>query len=78
MDLWTIVGTVASLLGLALGVWVLVVAKGARAAARDVRAWSRRRNLSEELLQAKRNIEQVGDFLHKKSGWLPEFGLRKS
>jgi hypothetical protein len=34
MDWWTIAGTVASLAGFALGLYVLRVAKGARAAAR--------------------------------------------
>ena len=69
MDLWTIIGTVASVAGLGLGIWVLVVAKDARRAAREMRAWARKRTLAEELQQAQQYIEQIGDFLHKKE-WM--------
>ena len=69
MDVWTVIGTIASVGGCGLGIWVLIVAKGARRAARDARAWARKKSLSEELQQAQQNIQQVGDFLHKKE-WM--------
>lgn len=69
MDSWTIVGTVASVLGLGIGIWVLIVAKGAKDAADAARAWARKRTLAEELNQAKQHIEQVGDFLSKQE-WM--------
>ena len=69
MDWWTIVGTLASLTGLGVGLYVLRVAKGARGAARDARVLARKRNLAEELEQARKNIEQVGDYLNKRE-WM--------
>jgi hypothetical protein len=69
MDAWTIVGTVASLIGLALGLWVLSVAVDAKTAAQETRAWARKKSLSEELQQAQQHVEQIGDFLHKKE-WM--------
>jgi hypothetical protein len=69
MHWWTIVGTLASLAGFGLGLYVLHVAKDARSAARDARVLARKRNLAEELGQAQRNIEQVGDYLNKRE-WM--------
>jgi hypothetical protein len=69
MDWWTIVGASASLAGLALGLYVLHVAKGARSAANEARVLARKRSLAEELEEASRSIEQVGDFLHKRE-WM--------
>jgi hypothetical protein len=69
MDWWTIVGTLASLVGLVVGLYVLSVAKDARSAAQGAQTLARKRNLAEELEQAKRNIEQIGDFLSKKE-WM--------
>jgi len=66
MDWWTIVGTLASVLGLGVGIYVLYVAKDARRAARDARVLARKRNLTEELEQARKYIEQVGDYLNKR------------
>jgi hypothetical protein len=60
----TLIGTVASVLGLGVSVWVLFVARSARDAARETRAWARRRSLADELNQAKQYIGQIGDFLH--------------
>jgi hypothetical protein len=64
MDPWTVIGTVASVLGFGLGIWVLIVAKGAKQAAEAARSWARKRTLAEELNLAKQYIEQVGDFLN--------------
>jgi hypothetical protein len=69
IDWWTIVGTLASLAGFALSWYVLSVAKDARSAAEGAQALASKRSLSEELEQAKRNIEQIGDFLNKKE-WM--------
>jgi len=68
-DWWTIVGSLASLDGFGLGLYVLHVAKDARRAAREARVLARKRNLAEELEQARKNIELVGDYLNKKE-WL--------
>ena len=68
-DWWTIVGTLASLTGLGLGLYVLRVAKDARRAAREARVLARKRNLAEELEQARNNIEVIGDYLTKKE-WM--------
>jgi hypothetical protein len=69
MDWWTIVGTLASLVGLVVGLYVLSVAKDARSAALGAQELASKRNLAEELEQAKRNIEQIGDFLNKRE-WM--------
>jgi len=69
MDWWTTVGTLASLAGFALSWYVLSVAKGARAAAQGAQALAMKRSLAEELEQARRNIEQIGDFINKKE-WM--------
>lgn len=66
MEPWTIVGALTSLAGLGLGLYVLHVAKGARAAAREARVLASKRNLAEELEQARKNIELVGDYLNQK------------
>lgn len=63
MDSWTIVGTIASIAGFALGLYVLHVAEGARSAAQDARVLARKRNLAEELEQNMKYIEQVGSYL---------------
>ncbi len=69
LDSWTIVGTLASLAGFVLSWYVLSVAKDARTAAEGAQALASKRSLAEELEQAKRNIEQIGDFLNKKE-WM--------
>jgi hypothetical protein len=69
MEPWTVTGTIASFLGLGLGIRVLYVATDARRAAREARSWARKKSLTEELQQAQQNIEQVGDFLHKQE-WM--------
>lgn len=69
MDWWAIVGTVSSVIGLGVGVYVLIVAKGARAAAQDARVLARKRTLAEELEHAKKYIEQVGDYLQNRE-WM--------
>jgi hypothetical protein len=69
MEPWTVSGSIASFLGLCLGIRVLYVATDARRAAREARSWARKKSLTEELQQAQQNIEQVGDFLHKQE-WM--------
>jgi hypothetical protein len=66
MDWWTIVGTLASVLGLGVGLYVLSVAKDARSAARDARVLARKRNMAEELEQSRKYIEEVGQYLNKR------------
>jgi hypothetical protein len=66
IDWWTVAGTVASAAGVALGLYVLHVAKGARSAAEDARVLAGKRNLAEELEQASQYIQQVGDYLQKR------------
>jgi hypothetical protein len=69
MDLFTIIGTLASLAGLGLSLYVLHVAIGARSAARDARVLGRKRNLAEELERSSKYIEQVGIYLQKRE-WM--------
>ncbi|MBZ5504187.1 MAG: hypothetical protein LAO78_01755 [Acidobacteriia bacterium] len=69
VDSWTIIGTFASVAGLALSLFVLHVAKGAKKAAEDAKVLAEKRNLAEELQQARRNIEQIGDYLNKRE-WM--------
>ena len=66
---WTAVGTIAGLLGLGLTIWLIVIAQGARAAARDaersVQAYARKRGLVEELEIANHRADQLGALLHE-------------
>src|SRR5258708_29703618 len=64
-----IVGAVASVAGLLLGIWVLVVARGARQAAKEARSLARRRDLVEELQDVSQKLQQVGTFLQQQE-WL--------
>lgn len=66
MDWWTITGTVASAVGVGLGLYVLHVAKGARSAARAARVLAGKRSLAEELEQANHYIQQIGDYLQER------------
>jgi hypothetical protein len=59
----TVLGTVASVLGVAIGIWTLVAATGAKRAAEDARRAARNRNLVEELELAERKIHEIGAFL---------------
>jgi hypothetical protein len=65
-DWWTIIGTIASIAGFGVGVYVIHVTTEARQAAREARVLARKRNLAEALEDAKTQVEQVGDFLSKK------------
>src|SRR4029077_11184510 len=65
IDLWTVIGTLAGVAGLAVGVWTLVVARGAREAAQAARKLARQRNLVEELEGASQKIQQVGNFIQQ-------------
>lgn len=66
---WTVAGTLASFVGVAVGLYVLCVAKGAKKAALDASADARKRSLAEELGDASRKVQQVGDFLQAQE-WL--------
>ena len=66
---WTVIGTVASAIGLGVGVYVIFVAKGAREAAEAARALARKRSLVEELEGASQKIQQVGQFIQQEQ-WL--------
>ena len=59
-------GSLVSVLGLALTVWTLAVARGARKAAEDARSVARGRNLVETLEEANSKIKQVGIFLRQR------------
>jgi len=65
MDLWTVTGTIASVAGLGVSIWVLRVAKDAREAAQGARSHARKRNLIEELDSAYQKIQQVGNFIQQ-------------
>lgn len=56
-------GNIASAWGLAIGVYVLIVAQGARRAAEQARQLGRARGLLEELEEANKKIQQVGVFI---------------
>jgi hypothetical protein len=56
---WTVVGAIVSVAGLAVGIWVLVVASGAKRASEEARKIARQRNLVEELEQASEKIQQM-------------------
>lgn len=56
-------GNLASVLGFAVGVVTLLVARRARAAAEAALSEARSRNLVEELQEASRSVEQIGLFL---------------
>ena len=62
---WTVIGTLASVIGLGVGIYVIIIASGARDAARAARALARRRNLVEELEGAFQKIQQVGNFIQQ-------------
>lgn len=70
MDWWTITGTVVGVGALAVSIWVLVVAQGAREAAQAAQAFARRRDLVEELEGASEKIQQVGHFIQEEE-WVP-------
>jgi hypothetical protein len=59
---WTVVGAIASAAGLAVGIWVLSVASGARQASEEARKLARQKDLVEELEQASERIQQMGLF----------------
>jgi hypothetical protein len=56
-------GNVASVWGLFIGIYVLVVATGARRAAEAARHRSRRQTLTEGLEEARNNMRQIGHFI---------------
>lgn len=56
-------GDIATLIGLLVSIWVLIVARKAKEAADAVRAEAHLRNISEDLLEMQRKSEQVGIFI---------------
>jgi len=56
-------GDLASVVGVGVSVWTLVVARRAREAAIEARTEARRSSLAEELRDAHRKAEQVGIFV---------------
>lgn len=64
---WTGLGTIASVLGLVLSIWLIVIAKGARKAARDaehtVQTYMRKRGLVQELEAVNHRADQLGALL---------------
>jgi hypothetical protein len=58
-------GAIASALGLITSIWVLLVARGARAAAEQARSVARRRNLLEELDAAEHKLQELGTFIQQ-------------
>jgi hypothetical protein len=53
-------GSLASIIGLGVSIWTLIVAKGAKKAAQDAIRESRRQKLTEELQNAVYRVEQLG------------------
>jgi len=69
MDWWTVVGTVASVAGFAVSLWVLAVARSARSAAQAASASARQRNLVEELEGVSHKFQQVGTLIQQEQ-WI--------
>jgi hypothetical protein len=61
----TIIGTVASVAGLGISIYLIFVTQAARDAARDARSLARKLNLVEELENASQKIQQVGSFIQQ-------------
>jgi hypothetical protein len=59
---WTAVGTIASVAGFFVGLWVLMVARGAKRAADETKNLAQTKNLVEELEHACEKIQQIGIF----------------
>lgn len=59
---WTVVGTLTSVVGLGVGIYVLIAAKGAKAAAKETLALAKQRNLVEQLEDTSERIQQMGIF----------------
>lgn len=59
------IGTIASLGGLCISIWLIFITQDARDAAREARALARKRNLVEELESALQMIQQVGNFVQQ-------------
>lgn len=64
-----LVGTLASSIGLAVSVWVLVVARGAKKAAEEARTIARRRNFLQELDAAEHKLQELGVFIQQEE-WI--------
>src|SRR5579859_6999190 len=60
-----IIGTVASVAGLGISIYLIFVTQAARDAARDARSLARKLNLVEELESASQKIQQVGSFIQQ-------------
>jgi hypothetical protein len=65
MDTWTVTGTLASVAGVLMGIYVIHVTRDAREAAQAARTLAQKRGLIEELEDALQRIQQVGNLLHQ-------------
>jgi hypothetical protein len=78
---WTAVGTIASVLGLGLSAWLIVIARGARAAARDaeqtVQIYTRKRGLVEELEVANHRADQLGALLQHEQWFAAQMRIQE-
>lgn len=59
-------GDVASVAGLVISIWVLIVARGAKQAAEDARSAARLKSLVEVLEEARNRIQRIGDLSGQK------------
>jgi hypothetical protein len=59
-------GNLATVIGLGISIWTLVVARGAKKAAQQARNEARRQKLTEELQSAVHKIEQLGHYILSK------------
>lgn len=62
---WTVTGTVVSIIGTGISVYLIFVTRAARDAARAASAAARKRNLVEELESASQKTQQVGNFIQQ-------------
>ena len=69
MGLWSFIGNIASVAGLGLSIWVLIVATGAKRAAQSASRAARRRDLVEELEDLSHKFQQVGTLIHQEQ-WI--------
>ena len=60
-----LIGIASSVAGLLIGIWVLIVATGAKKAAEGARVLARKRNLVEELDDVSYKLQQLGNFIQQ-------------
>src|SRR5579872_1224027 len=64
-----VAGALASSVGLAVSIWVLFIARGAKAAAEEALTSARRRNFLEELGLADHKLQELGVFIQQEE-WI--------